>query len=98
VRKFPRTPGYKIPHMGWNTLHVALPDHPLMEGIGEGSYVYFAHSFYADTAFSHTLATTHFICPFASAVTSGMVHGVQFHPEISGAVGLQILKNFIDLV
>jgi glutamine amidotransferase len=98
VRRFPRTGSYKIPHMGWNTLHIAIPDHPLMAGITEGSYVYFVHSFYADTTLSYTLTTTRYICPFASAVTSGMVHGVQFHPEKSGAVGLQILRNFIDLV
>jgi glutamine amidotransferase len=98
VRRFPRTGGYKIPHMGWNTLHIAIPDHPLMAGITEGSYVYFVHSFYADTSLSHTLTTTRYICPFASAVTIGTVHGVQFHPEKSGVVGLQILRNFIDLV
>ena len=55
VRRFPRTRGYKIPHMGWNSLHIAVPDHPLMAGVGEGSYVYFVHSFYADTSLSHTL-------------------------------------------
>ena len=98
VRKFPRTPGYKIPHVGWNSLHIVLPDHPLMDGIPEGSYVYFVHSFYAGTLFPNTVATTRFICPFASAVASGTIHGVQFHPEKSGAVGLQILKNFIGLV
>lgn len=98
VRSFPRTPGYKIPHMGWNSLHVAIPDHPLMAGVQEGSYVYFVHSFYADTDLSHTLTTTRYICPFASAVTAGTVHGVQFHPEKSGAVGLRILENFIDLI
>jgi glutamine amidotransferase len=98
VRRFPKTPGFKIPHMGWNTLHIAIPDHPLMAGVREGSYVYFVHSFYADTALSHTLTTTRHICPFCSAVTCGMVQGVQFHPEKSGPVGLKILENFIDLV
>jgi len=98
VRRFPRTGGYKIPHMGWNSLHIAIPDHPLMAGITEGSYVYFVHSFYADTSLAYTLTTTRYIRPFASAVSSGTVHGVQFHPEKSGTVGLQILRNFIDLV
>ena len=98
VRLFPRVPGYKVPHMGWNSLAPEIPDHPLMTGIGEGSYVYFVHSYYADAPPSHVLTSTEYICPFASSVTSGNVHGVQFHPEKSGATGLAILKNFIGLV
>ena len=98
VRKFPRVTGYKIPHMGWNALHPEIPDHPLMSGIPIGSYVYFVHSYYADTPQSHILTSTDYIHPFASSVTCGNVHGVQFHPEKSGATGLRILKNFIGLV
>lgn len=98
VRRFPRTAGFKIPHMGWNSLHISMPDNPLVAGIPEGSYVYFVHSYYADTTLSCTMTTTRYICPFASAVSQGNVHGVQFHPEKSGAVGLRILENFIGLV
>ena len=98
VRRFPRVPGYKIPHMGWNSLSPEIPDHPLMSGIREGSYVYFVHSYYADTPRSHVLTSTDYINTFASSVTSGNVQGVQFHPEKSGATGLRILKNFIGLV
>ncbi len=75
-----------------------MPDHPLLSGIREGAYVYFVHSFYADTGTGYTLTSTDYIRPFASSVTSGNVIGVQFHPEKSGATGLKILKNFIGLL
>ena len=98
VRRFPRVPGHKVPHMGWNSLHMSQPDHPLMEGIPEGSYVYFVHSYYAEGGTPYTLTETDYILPYASSVTRGNVTGVQFHPEKSGSVGLSILSNFIDLV
>jgi glutamine amidotransferase len=98
VRRFHRSPGFKIPHMGWNSLDPVLADHPLMSGIRKGAFVYFVHSYYADTPLGHTLTLTDYTHPFASSVTSGNVHGVQFHPEKSGVIGLRILKNFIDLI
>jgi glutamine amidotransferase len=98
VRRFERSPGCKIPHMGWNSLDLTMPDHPLLSGIREGAYVYFVHSFYADTGTGYTLTSTDYIRPFASSVTSGNVIGVQFHPEKSGATGLKILRNFIGLL
>jgi imidazole glycerol-phosphate synthase subunit HisH len=98
ARRFQRSPGCKIPHMGWNSLDPIMTDHPLMEGIVKGAFVYFVHSYYADTSIEHTLTSTDYILPFASSVTSGNVHGVQFHPEKSGATGLRILKNFIGLL
>jgi glutamine amidotransferase len=87
----------KIPHMGWNTIHIEQPS-PLFEGIPQESYVYFVHSFYAETTPEYTLTTTDYICPFASAIGKGNVYGVQFHPEKSGDTGLAILKNFISLL
>jgi glutamine amidotransferase len=98
VRRFPRVKGCKVPHMGWNSLHISMPDHPLMKGIAEGSYVYFVHSYYVDCDQAYVLTETTYILPYASSVTSGTIFGVQFHPEKSGAVGLAILSNFIDLV
>ncbi|MDD1706378.1 MAG: imidazole glycerol phosphate synthase subunit HisH, partial [Methanoregulaceae archaeon] len=98
VRRFQKSPGFKIPHMGWNSLDPVMPDHPLLSGIRQGSFVYFVHSYYADTPVEHTLSSTRYIHPFASSVTSGNVHGVQFHPEKSGATGLRILENFIGLI
>jgi len=98
VRKFPRVSGMKIPHMGWNSILIEQPDSPLFDGCATEEYVYFVHSFYADTTPDHTLTTTSYICPFASSIVNRLTFGVQFHPEKSGAVGLQILKNFISLV
>jgi glutamine amidotransferase len=98
VKRFPRVAGFKVPHMGWNSLVVEKPDDPLMAGIAPGEYVYFVHSYYADTTPAYTLTSTEYICPFASAVCHGNVYGVQFHPEKSGAVGLRMLENFIGMI
>jgi glutamine amidotransferase len=97
VRKFPRVPGYKVPHMGWNSLTVTDQDHQLFAGFGADEYVYFVHSFYADTTAEYTLTSTNYICPFASSVAQGNTCGVQFHPEKSGAIGLRLLENFIGM-
>ncbi len=98
VRRFPRVSGYKVPHMGWNTLHIERQDNPLFEGFAPDESVYFVHSFYADTFPAFRLTTTHYICPFASSIYNNNVYGVQFHPEKSGVVGLRLLKNFIDMI
>lgn len=98
ARRFPRGSGQKVPHMGWNSLHIDNADNPLFTGFSQNEYVYFVHSFYADTAPAFTLTTTSYICPFASSVGAGTVFGVQFHPEKSGATGLRLLKNFIGML
>jgi glutamine amidotransferase len=98
VRRFPRIPGQKVPHMGWNSLTIENQDSPLFSGFRQEEYVYFVHSYYADTTPACTLTTTQYICPFASSVGSGHIFGVQFHPEKSGATGLKLLRNFIDMV
>ena len=97
VVRFPDTPGYKIPHMGWNTITPARDD-PLFAGIEAGSSVYFVHSYYADTTAEYIAARTEYMIPFTSAVRSSMSWGVQFHPEKSGEVGLSILRNFCSLI
>jgi glutamine amidotransferase len=96
VRAFPRVPGSKVPHMGWNTIRAEHPDDPLLDGLGPEEFVYFVHSFYAETAPAERLCSTEYILTFAAAVRSGNAWGVQFHPEKSGAVGLRILENFIE--
>jgi imidazole glycerol-phosphate synthase subunit HisH len=98
VTRFPRVHGFKVPHMGWNSLAIEQPDNPLLAGLGPAEYVYFVHSYYADTQPEYTLTTTQYIRPFASAVRNGNAYGVQFHPEKSGAVGLRILENFIGMI
>lgn len=95
VRLFPRKSGMKIPQMGWNT--ISPSNHPLFEGISDGTYVYFVHSYYADTTPEFTIAKTEYIVPYASAVSAGNVMGVQFHPEKSGDSGIRILKNFVQM-
>ncbi len=86
--------GRKIPHMGWNALRFSRPS-SLFDGIEEGSYVYFVHSFHAVPARAENiLATTDYGEEVTAAVGAGQLFGVQFHPEKSSAVGQRILRNF----
>ncbi|RZH68241.1 imidazole glycerol phosphate synthase subunit HisH [Natrinema altunense] len=90
--------GQKVPHMGWNELHVQR-EHPLVEGV-DGNYAYFVHSYYAAPDDEHaTVATTDYEREFPSIVANeaGTVFGTQFHPEKSGETGLQILRNFVEI-
>lgn len=86
----------KVPHVGWNALQFSRASR-LFEGVEEGSQVYFTHSYAAPVTHDAVAVTTHG-APFASAVERGQVFGVQFHPEKSGEVGLQVLKNFLHAV
>ena len=86
--------GLKLPHIGWNSLSFPNPS-PLLAGVEEGSYVYFVHSFCAVADDPATvIAQTDYGVPVTAAVQRGNVYGCQFHPEKSGEVGLQILRNF----
>jgi len=98
VLRFPRVSGQKVPHMGWNSLTIEQSDNPLFDGFGPDEYVYFVHSFYADTSLDYTLTSTEYICSFSSSVGCGNSYGVQFHPEKSGAIGLCLLNNFIGMI
>ena len=87
----------KIPHMGWNQLRI-LKKVPLLDGVEDGSFVYFVHSFHCvpeDTALS--CAVTDYGAPFVSAVQRDNISACQFHPEKSHDVGLRILRNFGNL-
>ena len=86
--------GFKIPHMGWNTID-ATPGN-FIDAKCAGEYLYFVHSFYA-TICTHTVATCNYITPFSAALQKDNFYATQFHPEKSGSVGERILKNFITL-
>jgi glutamine amidotransferase len=85
--------GIKVPHVGWNSLDRRRTA-PITDAVADGAQVYFTHSFVAPIT-EDTVAATEHGEPFASVVQRGNVAGVQFHPEKSGDVGLQILKNFL---
>ena len=85
----------KIPHMGWNSLHLVRPEHPLFRTTREGEFVYFVHSFYAKDCAESLLASCDYGLPVAAACGSGNVFGCQFHPEKSGAAGLAMLRSYL---
>ena len=96
VVKFADSLSVKIPHTGWNQLE-ARNDARLFDQINDGAYVYFNHSYYCQPQnLSDILATTDYGINYACAVQCENIFGVQFHPEKSQAVGLKILKNFLE--
>jgi len=96
VRRFANN-GLKIPHMGWNTLE--LKEHMLWKGLPADPYFFFVHSFFPQPE-EETIVTSvaNYGEPFAASVARGRVAAMQFHPEKSQAVGLQVLRNFIQSV
>ena len=96
VRRLPS--GAKIPHMGWNQVQFR-GEHPVLDGIPNGSHFYFVHSYYADPEDEGVVVgTTHYGTEFCSAAAWDNVVAVQFHPEKSGAIGLRLYRSFVDLV
>ncbi len=93
VRRFPNS--LRVPHMGWNQLEPRAPSR-LLAGLDACPYVYFAHSYYVPET-PATAAVCNYSVPYTAILDSGSIFGVQFHPEKSGSVGLQIVKNFIEL-
>ena len=95
VRRFPDS-GLKVPQTGWNQLQIES-ESPLLAGLAPGSYAYFNHSYYCAAAQEQdVLASTDYGLSYAAVVGRGCLYGVQFHPEKSQAVGLQILRNFVE--
>jgi imidazole glycerol-phosphate synthase subunit HisH len=88
-------PGVKVPHVGWNEVRVASQSR-LMQGIEDGAFVYYTHSYRAPVI-AETVAVTAYGGPFSGAVERGNVMGVQFHPEKSGVAGMRVLRNFVEL-
>lgn len=96
IVKLPDT--VKTPQMGWNTLKI-VKSHPLLEGVKDGSYVYFVHSYYPQpTDSAVVVATTEYGVRFASMVAQKNLFATQFHPEKSSKTGLTMLKNFVRIV
>jgi len=93
VRRFPETA--RVPQMGWNQLEPCRPAR-LLAGMKPRPYVYFAHSYYVPVN-DATAATCTYTLAYTALLEKGNVFGVQFHPEKSGPVGLQIMKNFVEL-
>lgn len=86
----------KIPHIGWNALHIVGEKHPIFRYVNEGDHVYFVHSYHAVDCGKSLIATTEYGAPLTAAVANGNVCGCQFHPEKSGRVGLSILHGFLE--
>jgi len=90
--------GLKVPQMGWNSLEIRR-EHPIIADIAPGSYMYFVHSYYARPKDSSTILTiTDYGIEFPSIIARDSIIGVQFHPEKSSKIGLQLLKNFVSMV
>lgn len=85
----------KIPHVGWNSLD-ELNTHPLTKGLGTHPYFYFVHSFYAPVG-PYTLASCQYAQPFSAMIHKDNFYAAQFHAEISGRAGEQLLTNFLAL-
>jgi glutamine amidotransferase len=89
----------KVPHMGWNDLRIEKPDDPLYRGFTTSPSVYFVHSFYPEPDDQSLIsATCEYGVRFAASVSAGNLSAVQFHPEKSQAVGLAILRNFVNSI
>lgn len=98
VTRFPS--GLKVPHMGWSSIIIEKTD-PLFEKIPNGSYFYFAHSYYtlpAENREIETIARCTYAVDFCAAVKKDNIYGLQFHPEKSGKIGLKVLENFGRMV
>ncbi len=97
ILRIPPCEGLKIPHMGWNSLDIT-EGAKLFQGIDQGAYVYFVHSYYLKAADeSIVAASTNYSTTIHASVESGNVFACQFHPEKSSSTGLHILKNFAEL-
>ena len=94
IHQFPKGQGFKVPHMGWNT--ISNLSGPLFTGLENESYVYFVHSFYVPLSSYTTAETEYGGIKFTSALSRGNFHGVQFHPEKSGDCGMEIIRAFLE--
>lgn len=96
VRRIPAMKDLRVPHMGWNVLRIEREDSLLTDIPPDAGYVYFVHS-YAVPPNSHTVACSNYGDTWSAVVRHGNVCGMQFHPERSGVLGAQLLRNFLRL-
>ena len=96
ILRIPDQSGLKIPHIGWNSLHLQN-DGRLFAGLEENPYVYFVHSYYVPVT-AYCIATCDYQRSFAAAICKNNFYGCQFHPEKSAGAGEKIIKNFLDIV
>jgi glutamine amidotransferase len=94
VQRFPTTPGFKVPHMGWNNIYEYKDG--ILRDVPENAYVYFVHSFAAPIC-DYTIASCEYIRPFSALLHKDNFYAAQFHCEISGDVGETILNNFLKM-
>ena len=94
VVQFTIDPALKVPHTGWNEVE-PVTESPLLAELPAAPWTYFNHGFYCRASPDDTLATTDYGGPFASVVGRGKLYGVQFHPEKSQHIGLQVMRNFV---
>lgn len=98
ILRIPDAPGLKIPHVGWNSLHVRQSG-GLFGGVSENPYVYFVHSYYLKSGDRGIVtATADYGVEMDVSVRSGNIFATQFHPEKSGEAGLRMLRNFVSLI
>jgi len=97
VKRFPKVAGFKVPQIQWNRANAAA-DSRMFAGLADDPYFYFLHSYYVEPAEANARITRSGYCDieYCSAIEVHNVWGAQFHPEKSGEIGLQMLKNFLD--
>jgi glutamine amidotransferase len=88
----------KVPHMGWNSLIFDTPEDPLLKYISQGDYVYYVHSYYAESDKKEVIAHSNYEIDIPGIVKADNVYGIQFHPEKSGLVGHNILRAYKELI
>jgi imidazole glycerol-phosphate synthase subunit HisH len=103
ILKFPRVKGFKVPQTGWNNISSLTPDggtekvaNPLLKGLRESEYVYYNHGYYAPLC-EFTVAKTDYILEYSAMLQRENFFAAQFHSEISGDVGEQIFRNFLEI-
>lgn len=96
VIKLPQKKDFPIPHMGWNSLNI-IKESPLLDGIKDGDFCYFVHSYYAPSGIN-TLAYCEYSDKISAVVQKDNFYGCQFHPEKSSDIGNKILRNFLEVI